>query len=93
MQKRQSMLSASGTSRSAPKSRRRPIEVGRVEAERLLFGHLEDVVLRVANTQDFGRQAARESVFEKCVCHGQRLISVAVAAMMMRVSATAVSCS
>jgi len=34
-----------------------------------------------------------ESVFEKCVCHGQRLISVAVAAMMMRVSATAVSCS
>jgi hypothetical protein len=32
-------------------------------------------------------------VFEKSVCHGRRLISVAVAAMVMRVSATVVSCS
>jgi hypothetical protein len=42
---------------------------------------------------ELARAEISESVFEKCVCHGQRLISVAVAAMMMRVSATAVSCS
>jgi len=37
--------------------------------------------------------ACSQSVFEKSVCHGRRLISVAVAAMVMRVSATVVSCS
>jgi hypothetical protein len=34
-----------------------------------------------------------QSVFEKVVDHGHRRMRVAVAAMVMRVSATAVSCS